>query len=261
MGLSEISRLLSIMARLRDPDSGCPWDVKQDFRSIAPFTIEEAYEVADAIDRDDFDDLRDELGDLLFQVVYHARMAEESGAFNFDDVTQAICSKLVRRHPHVFGEGVVADAEAQTVEWERHKAREREEKGVSHESALDGITRGMPALARALKLGSRASTTGFDWPDVSGVVDKLREEVTELEEVLGKDLNREEEEIGDLLFSIANLCRHRGIDPETALRRGNSKFESRFRELESRLRTMGKSADETSIEELEHIWQSVKRDL
>jgi len=248
------------MARLRDPASGCPWDIEQDFRSIAPFTIEEAYEVADAIERENADDLRDELGDLLFQVVYHAQMAEEAGSFTFKDVNQAICEKLLRRHPHVFGDEIIADSEAQTVAWENHKAREREDKGVTRESVLDGITNGLPALMRALKLGARASSAGFDWPDVTGVMDKLREEVAELEEVLEMDHDKEEEEVGDLLFSIVNLCRHRAIDPEAALRKGNAKFEMRFRDLENRLQVQGKSASDTSIDKLESIWQEVKRD-
>ena len=257
--MSDMDRLLTIMARLRDPQTGCPWDIEQNFRSIAPFTVEEAYEVADAIERGDLGDLREELGDLLFQVVYHARMAEEAGAFSFDDVREAICDKLVRRHPHVFGEEVIADARAQTVAWEAHKAKERQDRNKSATSALDGISGGLPALMRAAKLGARARSVGFDWPDISGVMEKLREEIRELEEVLEKDRDREEEEIGDLLFSVVNLCRHREIDAETALRRGNRKFETRFRALELQLRSMGKTAANTSIEDLEALWQSVKR--
>lgn len=257
--MSDMDRLLRIMARLRDPQTGCPWDIRQDFRSIAPYTLEEAYEVADAIERGDLDDLRDELGDLLFQVVYHARMAEENDAFSFDDVNEAICDKLIRRHPHVFGAEVITDAKAQTIAWEAHKARERQEKGAPVTSALDGISGGLPALSRASKLGARASSVGFDWPGVSGVMDKLHEELVELEEVLEKDRDREEEEIGDLLFCIVNLCRHREIDAEAALRRGNNKFETRFRKLESQLASMGKNATDMSIDELESLWQCAKR--
>jgi len=256
--MSDMDRLLTIMARLRDPQTGCPWDIKQDFKSIAPFTLEEAYEVADAIERGDLNDLREELGDLLFQVVYHARMAEESGAFSFDDVNEAICDKLIRRHPHVFGEEVIADAKAQTIAWEAHKTRERQEKGETATSALDGISGGLPALSRASKLGARASSVGFDWPDISGVMDKFHEEVVEFEEVLEKDREREEEEIGDLLFCIVNICRHREIDAEAALRRGNNKFEARFRELESQLASMKKNAADMNIDELESLWEGVK---
>jgi ATP diphosphatase len=259
--VSDLDRLLAIMVRLRDPETGCPWDIRQDFRSIAPYTIEEAYEVADAIERGDLKDLCEELGDLLFQIVYHARMAEEKGAFSFNDVNATICDKLVRRHPHVFGDEVIADAEAQTIAWEGHKARERHDKGVPATSVLDGISGGLPALLRASKLGARAASVGFDWPDVSGVMAKIREEIAELEEVLERDRDKEEEEIGDLLFSIVNLCRHRKIDAEAALRRGNKKFEARFRELEFQLNSMGKNASETSIEELESLWQKVKNGL
>jgi len=256
--MNDIDRLLTIMVRLRNPETGCPWDIRQDFRSIAPYTIEEAYEVADAIERGDLEDLCEELGDLLFQVVYHARIAEEKGAFSFNDVSQAICDKLVRRHPHVFGEEVVADAEAQTIAWEGHKARERHNKGSPTASALDGISGGLPAFLRASKLGAQAGSVGFDWPDLSGVMEKVREEIVELEEVLENDPNKDEEEIGDLLFSIVNLCRHRKIDAETALRRANNKFDARFRELERQLSTTGKDAADTSIEELESLWQNAK---
>lgn len=256
--MSDVDRLLDIMARLRDPDGGCPWDVEQDFHSIAPYTVEEAFEVADAIAREDWDELRDELGDLLFQVVYHARMAEEIGEFSFTDVVRGICEKMVRRHPHVFADVEVEDAEAQTRAWDRYKAAERVARGKARDSALDGIPRGMPALSRAQKLGSRASRVGFDWADREGVVDKLEEEFEELRRARSGQGNVAEE-IGDLLFTIVNLCRHEGIDAEGALRRANVKFETRFRELEQRVRDRGCQLADLQPAELENVWQDLKR--
>ncbi len=252
--MTDVDRLLAIMARLRAPEGGCPWDLEQTFRSIAPYTIEEAYEVADAIARQDMEELRDELGDLLFQVAYHARMAEEIGAFRFDDVLEAICEKMIRRHPHVFGDAQVADATAQTRAWESHK---RAERGDRCTSVLDGIPRGMPALTRAQKLGRRAAGAGFDWNDAGGVMDKLEEELAELREAQ-RGRGEVEEELGDLLFTIVNLCRHEGVDAEGALRRANAKFESRFRALEGRVADSGRSLAEMDIEALEYLWQAVK---
>jgi ATP diphosphatase len=253
-----MQRLLEIMARLRDPVAGCPWDIQQNFRSIAPYTIEEAYEVADAIDRADMGALRDELGDLLLQVVYHARMAEEAGAFAFSDVVQAICEKMVRRHPHVFGDERVADAEAQTRAWSRLKAEERRA-GGDRGSVLDDITRGLPATSRAHKLGRRAASVGFDWPDASAVVEKMREELRELEADLD-DPRRLEEEVGDLLFTIVNLCRHRRLDADRALREANAKFERRFRAMETRCEAAGHGIAELGPDDLERLWQAVKQE-
>jgi len=255
--VADIGRLLDIMARLRDPDCGCPWDVEQDFHSIAPYTVEEAFEVADAIARDDMGELCDELGDLLFQVVYHARMAEEVGAFHFDDVLDAICTKMVRRHPHVFADAEIADAGAQTRAWERHKAAERIERGDHRTSRLDGIPRGMPALARAQKLGRRAAAAGFDWDDIHGVMDKLEEELAELRDAR-RGRGDVEDEIGDLLFTIVNLCRHEGIDAEGALRQANVKFEGRFRALEDRVAESGDVLEKMDGDALEGVWQAVK---
>ena len=258
--MNAVAWLIDIMARLRHPEHGCPWDIQQTFQTIAPYTIEEAYEVADAIEREDLEGLRDELGDLLLQVVYHARMAEESGAFRFDDVVEAICRKMIRRHPHVFGDETVADASAQTEAWERLKAQEREQGRDQQEdqSHLAGIARGLPALMRAGKLGRRAAAAGFDWPDLEGVIAKLHEELAELESELDDDV-RMEEEVGDLLFTVVNLCRHRGLDPERALRRSNARFERRFRAMETALARSGKSVSDADADQLDAAWQEVKR--
>lgn len=252
-------RLRQVMARLRDPESGCPWDVKQDFRSIAPFTIEEAYEVADAIDRDDMTQLRDELGDLLFQVYFHARMAEERDAFDVADVAGAVADKLVRRHPHVFGEREVDSDEDLRRHWERDKLAEKE----PGESALDGVGLALPALMRAAKLQRRASAVGFDWPEAEPVPAKIREELDELTEAMTADLpDREalEEEVGDLLFACVNLARHLRLDPEEALRRANAKFERRFRAVEKRARERGGEPSELSLDALDRIWDEVKQE-
>ena len=253
-----ISRLLAIMARLRDPQSGCPWDVKQDFKTIAPYTIEEAYEVADAIERDNLNDLRDELGDLLFQVVFHAQMASERKAFAFDDVVDAICDKMERRHPHVFGNAKIETAEAQTLAWDEQKRRERAAKS---DSILADVPVSLPALTRANKLGKRAAEVGFEWPDPHGALDKMVEEIDELRAELKGEPNREaiSDEIGDVLFSLVNVCRYLKIDPETALRHANSKFERRFRYVESRLKEQGKKPEETSLEEMDGLWEEGKR--
>ena len=257
--MSDIERLIEIMARLRDPETGCPWDVEQNFATIAPYTVEEAYEVADAITRDDLVDLKDELGDLLFQVVYHARMAEEAGAFGFADVVAAICDKMIRRHPHVFGEAEVADATAQTRAWERHKEAEKAESGRRHDSVLDGIPVGMPGLARAQNIGRKAARAGFDWDDARGVLDKLDEELDELRRARA-GAGVVEEEIGDVLFTLVNLCRHEGIDAESALRHANAKFERRFRRLEERVAGSSRRMTDMDLPELERLWREAKGD-
>ncbi len=245
------------MRRLRDAENGCPWDLKQDFRSIAPYTIEEAFEVADAIERGAMDELADELGDLLLQVAYHAQMAEEAGAFGWDDVVDAIVSKMVRRHPHVFGdwsrEAFVAGS------WERFKAAERAAKGATRKSALDGVPASLPGLTRAVKLQDRAARIGFDWPDVGGVIDKIAEEARELAEVAdGGTSERIEEEYGDLLFVVANLGRWLKVDPEAAMRRVNAKFERRFRAVEAGLAAAGRTPGEATLEEMDALWNAEK---
>jgi ATP diphosphatase len=239
---ARIDDLLAIMARLRDPADGCPWDREQTFATIAPYTIEEAYEVADAIDRNDLPGLRDELGDLLLQVVFHARMAQEQGAFGFDDVVDAICDKMIRRHPHVFAGTRLDDAEGQARAWDEHKRAERAASGDADTSALAGIARGLPEWQRALKLQQRAARVGFDWPDPTPVIAKLHEEIDEVRAEFAAVAqapddaaaqSRLEDEIGDLLFVCANLARHARVDPGTALRRANRKFERRFRAMEA----------------------------
>ncbi len=253
-----IERLLSIMARLRDPAGGCPWDREQDFASIAPHTIEEAYEVADAIDRGDLESLRDELGDLLFQVVFHSRLAGELGAFAFDDVVDAICDKLTRRHPHVFAGVPVDGAEAQTRAWERMKAVERREKGQG-DGALADIPVALPALTRARKLGRRASDAGFDWPDSAGPRAKIDEELAELDRATaGHDAARVEAEIGDLLFSVVNLARHLQIDAEAALRRANDRFSRRFHHVECALTALGVLPSNAGAALLDRLWMAAK---
>ena len=257
-----IARLLAVMARLRDPDGGCPWDLEQSFETIAPYTIEEAYEVAEAITVGDRAALKDELGDLLLQVVYHARMAEEEGSFGFDDVAAAIAEKMIRRHPHVFGDATVADAEAQTGAWERQKAEERARKAAAEgrtASALEGVSAALPALMRSVKLQRRAARVGFDWPEIGPVLAKIEEEIGELrEEVAAGDAARLEDEMGDVLFAVVNLARHLGVDPETALRRSNAKFERRFRGVEDRLAAQGLTPDEAGLDAMEAIWVGIK---
>jgi len=252
-----IERLLEVMARLRDPERGCPWDLQQDFRSIAPHTIEEAYEVADAIEQGDLVKLRDELGDLLFQVAFHARLASEQGAFAFDDVVAAICDKLTRRHPHVFGNTVVADAAEQTAAWERMKREERAARGDA--GALADIPVALPALTRARKLGARASQAGFDWPDATGPRAKIDEELAELDAVRGlPDPAAREAELGDLLFSVVNLARHLDLDPESALRRANERFARRYRHVEQSLDRLGQPIGSASPELLDRLWAAAK---
>jgi ATP diphosphatase len=263
----DIADLLAIMARLRDPDGGCPWDVRQTFATIAPYTIEEAYEVADAIDRNDMPDLRDELGDLLLQVVFHARMAQEQGAFAFADVVAAISDKMLRRHPHVFVGGSVEDVEAQAREWEEHKRRERDAAGHEDASALAGIARGLPEWQRALKLQKRAATVGFDWPGPEPVIAKLHEEIDEVRvefaavaadpgDVRARD--RLEDEIGDLLFVCANVARHAKVDPGSALRRANAKFERRFRAMEALAAADGTPLSALPLQAQDRYWDRAK---
>ena len=253
---TEMNRLLQIMARLRDPRTGCAWDVEQTFATIAPYTIEEAYEVADAIGKEDWTGLKGELGDLLFQSVFHARMAEEAGLFDFADVAQAISDKMVQRHPHVFGEEGARTAEEQTAAWEAQKARERGGQGMKR--TLDGVALALPALKRAEKLQNRAARVGFDWPDIGPVLDKVAEEAREVVEARDQGPNRLEEEVGDLLFVCANIARHLGVDPEAALRRANAKFERRFAAIEDELRARGRAPAESSLEEMDAIWDAVR---
>lgn len=267
---SDIARLLEIMAALRTPETGCPWDLEQDFASIAPFTLEEAYEVVDAIERGDLADLRDELGDLLLQVVFHARMAEEQGAFAFPDVVEAITRKLVRRHPHVFGDTRDLSPEEVKNLWDEIKREEKAERrraryamGLppeAHEAGfLGGIPMALPALTRAQKLTTKAAKVGFDWPDSMQVIGKIHEELDEVKEASSSgERDRIADEIGDLFFSVANLARHFGIDPERALRRTNAKFERRFTSVEKALRSHGRSLDEASLDEMEKLWVAAK---
>jgi MazG family protein len=255
--MKPIQKLLQVMAMLRDPNEGCPWDLEQDFASIAPYTIEEAYEVADAIAREDWAELKDELGDLLFQVVFYARMAEEAGYFDFDAVAASISEKMVRRHPHVFGDAEQRAAGPQPGSWASIKAEERS--SSADKSALAGIARALPALKRAEKLGKRAGHVGFDWPDRHGVDAKIREELDELEQAMAAgDSAETENEFGDLLFSIVNLARHLDVDPEHALNLANVKFEERFRDMEAALKADGASLPELSLDDLEAAWQAAK---
>ena len=254
-----LPRLIAIMARLRDPDTGCPWDIEQDFASIAPYTIEEAYEVADAIERGDWDGLRGELGDLLLQSVFHAQIAQDRGLFDIHDVANTISDKMVARHPHVFGdENREKSAEQQTRDWEAVKAAERaarEETGT-----LDGVALGLPALLRAVKLQKRAARVGFDWPETSHVLDKIQEEVAELHEAAQSgDAPHIEEEFGDLLFAMANLARHMKLCPEAALRRANAKFTRRFEWIEARLAEDGRRPEQSDLAEMDALWTAAKR--
>jgi ATP diphosphatase len=248
-----MARLALIMARLRAPEGGCPWDLEQDFDTIAPYTIEEAYEVADAIARHDWDGLKGELGDLLFQSVYHAQMAAEAGYFTLDDVLRGIADKMVARHPHVFGDAVIDSAEAQTEAWEQVKARERA--GRAQHGVLDDVPVGHAGLTRAIKLQKRAARVGFDWPEVAQVVDKIAEEARELTEAAPEDRF---EEYGDLLFVMANLARHLDIDPEAALRAANDKFTRRFRSIEAALATQGRRPQDSTLEEMDALWDAAK---
>jgi MazG family protein len=262
-GQRPIDRLLAIMARLRDPDGGCPWDREQTFATIAPYTIEEAYEVADAVARGDIADLREELGDLLLQVVFQAQIASEDGHFGFEDVAQGIADKLISRHPHVFAQARYETAAEQNAAWEAAKAAERAAKGKDKgpASVLDDVPLGMPGLMRADKLMKRAARVGFDWPDAQGVLDKVVEEAREVLEVVeaGGDPDRLEDEIGDLLSNIVNLARKVGVDPEAAMRRFNGKFERRFRHIEARLAETGRTPEVASFEEMDRLWSEAKQ--
>ncbi len=259
-----IARLLEVMAQLRDPETGCTWDRKQTFNTVLPYTIEEVYEVADAIERDDMEALRDELGDLLFQVVFHARIGKEAGHFDFDDVVAGIVAKLVRRHPHVFAERQTNSKEGQHLPWEQLKRQERrqgEDPGSREVSVLDGITPGLTAFLRSVKLQQRAAAVGFDWPDVYAVLDKVAEELTEVREVIENRVQHERlvHELGDLLLAVTNLARHSNIDPEIALHQANKRFEQRFRWIESQLLQQGRKLRETDPDEMEALWQQAKR--
>ena len=257
-----IEQLLAIMVKLRDPDGGCPWDIAQNFSSIAPHTIEEAYEVAAAIAENDMPGLADELGDLLFQIVFYAQMAAEDGAFDFAAVVDAVIEKMLRRHPHVFGDADITISVAQTRSWEALKAKERAAKASDDDiSALAGVARALPALSRAVKLQQRAARVGFDWSGLGPVLDKLREELEELEAEAAEDdalPERLVEEVGDLLFVCANIARHAGVDAEAALRGANNKFESRFRRIEAFLAEAGKRAEDSSLAELDTLWNRAK---
>jgi ATP diphosphatase len=265
----DIRRLLDIMAALRTPDTGCPWDLEQDFSSIAPYTLEEAYEVVDAIERADLVDLRDELGDLLLQVVYHARMAEERGAFDFGDVVEAITRKLIRRHPHVFGDARNLPAADVRKLWDEIKQAEKAERRQAHIDAglldtedpkfLQDVPRPLPALTRAEKLTAKAAKVGFDWPETAQVVAKIEEEIAEVEEASRSgNKDRLEDEIGDLLFAVTNLARHHGVSPETALRRTNAKFERRFGAIETALKQRGRTLEMAELDEMEDLWIAAK---
>lgn len=261
---ANIQRLLTVMAALRNPETGCPWDVDQTFRTIAPHTIEEAYEVADAIENGDMASLKDELGDLLFQVVFYAQMAGENGDFDFDAIAGHIADKMIRRHPHVFGDQVIESADAQTVNWEAMKAEERDAKARREgraPSALDGVIPGLPALTRALKLQKRAARVGFDWTRADEILDKIEEEIGELRIELKRgqrDAAAVQDEMGDLLFALVNLARRLEVDPETALRGTNAKFDRRFRQVEGWLAEQGRGPAEATLAEMEELWVRAK---
>ena len=260
---TKIEELLAVMERLRDPKNGCPWDRQQNYESIAPYTIEEAYEVADAIDRKDIKALKSELGDLLFQVVFHARIAEEDNDFSFNDVVETITEKMVRRHPHVFSDMSFEDAEAQTANWEAHKEQERSKKAEKEGrlvSVLEDVPVNLPSLMRAEKLTKRAARVGFDWPETAEVVAKIDEELAEVKAEIADNapLDRIEDEIGDLLFTVANLARHFKLDPEHALKRTNRKFIDRFQYVERSLNEAGERPESVSLERMESLWQDAK---
>jgi len=257
--LPHMSALLDVMAKLRDPVCGCPWDIEQSFQTIAPYTIEEAYEVADAIDRQDMPALREELGDLLLQVVFHSQMAKDLDLFEFEDVAQSIASKMIERHPHVFGETKFDSVEEQKAHWESLKQQEREQKSSQAVSAVDGVALALPALTRAEKIQKRASRVGFDWDDLTPVLDKLDEELNELwQAAASKDADAIEDELGDLLFSVTNVARHMKVDPEQALKKATAKFEKRFKSVEMALKAEGKEMSETSADTLDQYWRRSK---
>ncbi|GHF28179.1 nucleoside triphosphate pyrophosphohydrolase [Kordiimonas sediminis] len=256
----DISDLLEIMKKLRDPNGGCPWDLEQNFETIAPYTIEEAYEVDEAIRAGNMDELRDELGDLLFQAVFHSQMATEEGHFTFKDVVNSVSEKMIRRHPHVFGDTEIASAEAQISAWEEQKAKERAAK--QSKSVLDGVSISLPSLLRAIKLQNRAARVGFDWPQTDQVLDKLLEESKELLDEVQQGASKDaiKEEMGDLLFVMANFARHLDVDPEEALRAANAKFERRFHGIEQKLQAQGKTPIDSSLEEMDALWNEVKKE-
>ncbi len=259
-----IDRLVAVMARLRDPNGGCPWDIEQNFKTIAPYTLEETYEVVDAIENGDPQAIKDELGDLLFQIVFHAQMGREAGLFDIDQIANHVADKMIERHPHVFGERDAATASAVLVNWESDKAAKRDAQAKAENrtpSALDGVTAALPAATRAIKLQKRAARVGFDWSNPADVIGKIREEIAELEtEIKDSEKNRDaiEDEMGDVLFATVNLARHLDVDPETALRRTNRKFERRFRAIETRLAAEGRNIADASLDEMERIWDEVK---
>ena len=259
-----IDRLLAVMARLRDPEGGCPWDLEQNYATVAPHTIEEAYEVADAIERGDMDDLKDELGDLLFQVVYYAQIAREEGLWDFDAVAAGVADKMIRRHPHVFGSDAVAHAAAQSERWELQKSAEREARAAAQgkaPSVLDGVITGLPALTRAVKLQKRVARVGFDWNQPAEILDEIEEEIGELRAELergSRDAARVQDELGDLLFVVVNLARRLEVDPEAALRGTNAKVEQRFRRVEALLAEEGRAPGDATLDEMEALWQRVK---
>jgi ATP diphosphatase len=261
--LTQIYRLIDLMARLRDPERGCPWDLEQTFGSLVPFTLEEAYEVAEAVEHGDFEEIKNELGDLLFQVVFYARLAAEAGQFEFRDVVDSIVEKMVRRHPHVFGEETIGTAAEQSLAWERHKARERRGKADATGRAISllaGVSRSLPALTRSVKLQKRAARVGFDWPSPEAVAAKVEEELREIRTALAAGAPPEvlSEELGDLLFSCVNLARHLQVEPESALRAANRKFERRFRRMEQMLSALGRRAEDATLEELDALWDRAK---
>lgn len=259
--LSGLDKLIEIMSMLRDPEHGCPWDLKQDFASIVPHTIEEAYEVADAIEREDYPELKKELGDLLFQTVFYAQLGQEQELFDFQQVAEAMCDKLIRRHPHVFSSSEFADELAIKANWEQEKAKERLESNANNTSALDDIPQALPALSRSYKIQKRASSVGFDWPNITGVIDKIAEEVEEVREELthsDKSIERIADEVGDLYFALTNLVRHLGLKPEQVVHQANKKFEARFRLVE---KLTSEPLNEMDIEQLELLWQQAKNEL
>lgn len=255
-----MEKLLDIMKRLRDPDTGCPWDQQQTFKSILPYTLEEAHEVAAAIESGDFDELKEELGDLLFQVVFYCQMASEDSRFDFKDVVDGISNKLIHRHPHVFADAHIGSAEEQAIAWEQHKKNEKLQKSSGEKLLLDDIPTALPALTRAVKLHRRAASVKFDWPDISGVFDKLEEEVNELKQEIDKNGNMErlEDEVGDLFFVATIIARHAGVNPETALRSANMKFHRRFSQMERLIQEQGKSLDQLDLAQMDAVWDQVK---
>ncbi len=258
-----IQKLVEVMRRLRDPNGGCPWDLEQNFKTIAPYTLEETYEVVEAIEQDDPKAIKEELGDLLFQIVFHARIASEAGLFDLDQIAETVADKMVERHPHVFGDRNANTAEAVLTNWEADKAAKREAQAKAEGrpvSALDGVSAALPGLTRAIKLQKRAARTGFDWADAKDIIAKIHEEIAELEAEMNSGKDAQEDELGDVFFALANLARRLDIDPETALRRTNRKFERRFREIEKRLAAQGRKLEDSSLEEMEAIWVAIKRE-